>query len=118
VLRGTLPRPDYPPALREAAPPVWRERAALTLHYAKSAYAPRGQVTEVAGALATAAMQTAHAIMATRGEWVTNEKRLLARAGLRGIDTVVAGLRPEPDILARCVAEAEALFEAGDRTGA
>jgi predicted nucleotidyltransferase len=117
VLRGTLPRPDYPRALRQAAPPVWRERAALTLHYAKSAYVPRSQVTEVAGALATAAMQTAHAVLAARGEWVTNEKRLLARAGLRGIDTVVAGLRPEPEILARRVAEAEALLEDGDRTG-
>ena len=66
VLRGTLPRPDYPPALRQAAPPVWHGRAALTLHYATSAYAPRGQATEVAGALATAAMQTAHAVLATR----------------------------------------------------
>jgi predicted nucleotidyltransferase len=118
VLRGTLPRPDYPPALREAAPPVWRDRATMTLHYAKSAYVLRSQVTEVAGALATAAMQTAHAVLATRGEWVTNEKRLLERAGLRGIDAVLAGLRPEPEVLAQRVAEAEALFAAADRTGA
>ncbi|MFC6063807.1 nucleotidyltransferase domain-containing protein [Streptomyces ochraceiscleroticus] len=111
VLRGELPCPAYPEALRAAAPPVWRGRAELTIQYAKSAYVPRGQATEVAGALATAALQTAHAVLAARGEWTTNEKRLLHQAGLRGIDTVVAGLRPEAAHLARAVAEAEALFE-------
>ncbi|WP_420822226.1 nucleotidyltransferase domain-containing protein [Streptomyces antioxidans] len=112
VLRGTLPRPKYPQALREAAPPVWRERAALTLRYASAAYAAHGQATEVAGAVATAALQTAHAVLAARGEWVTNEKRLLQRADLRAIDTVVAGLRPEPAALAEAIAAAEALFAA------
>lgn len=113
VLRGELPRPAYPEPLRAAAPPVWRGRAALTLQYAKGTYVPRGQATEVAGALATAAMETAHAVLAARGEWVTNEKRLLHRAGLRGIDTIVAGLRPEAERLRRAVAEAEALLTAG-----
>ncbi|WP_030606651.1 nucleotidyltransferase domain-containing protein [Streptomyces sclerotialus] len=112
VLRGELPRPAFPEPLRAAAPAVWRGRAELTLRYAKGAYAPRGQVTEVAGALATAAMETAHAVLAARGEWVTNEKRLLQRAGLRGLDTVLAGLRPDPQQLARAVAEAETLFAA------
>lgn len=112
VLRGTLPRPGYPRALRGAAPAVWRERAAATLQYARGAYVRRGQVVEVAGALATAAMQTAHAVLAGRGEWVTNEKRLLERAGLRGIDTIVGALRPEPTVLARALAGAGELFEA------
>jgi predicted nucleotidyltransferase len=110
VLRGALPRPAYPEALRTAAPPVWRGRADLTLQYAKGAYAPRGQAAEVAGALATVAMQTAHAVLAARGEWVTNEKRLLQQAGLRGIDAIVAGLRPEPEALTQAIAEAEDLF--------
>ncbi|GHG62126.1 nucleotidyltransferase domain-containing protein [Streptomyces griseocarneus] len=114
VLRGTLPRPEYPRALREAAPPVWRDRAAATLHYAKSAYVRRGQATEVAGALATAALQTAHAVLAERGEWTTNEKRLLQRAGLRGIDTIMSRLRSDPDTLARAVTAAEELFKAAD----
>ncbi|AEM84938.1 nucleotidyltransferase domain-containing protein [Streptomyces violaceusniger] len=114
VLRGALPRPEYPQALREAAPPVWRGRSALTLRYASAAYVGRGQATEVAGAVATAALQTAHAVLAARGEWATNEKRLLQRAGLRGIDTIVAGLRPEPAVLAEAVADAEALFAAAD----
>ncbi|MBL1101105.1 nucleotidyltransferase domain-containing protein [Streptomyces coffeae] len=110
VLRGSLPRPAFPEALRAAAPPEWRGRAALTLQYARAAYAPRGQATEVAGALATAALQTGHAVLAARGERVTNEKRLLQRAGLRGIDTIVAGLRPEPAALAKAVDAAEELF--------
>ncbi|MGW5682935.1 nucleotidyltransferase domain-containing protein [Nonomuraea sp. NPDC003754] len=112
VLRGTLPRPGYPEALRETAPRVWRDRADLTVQYAAAAYVPRGQSTEVAGALATAAMQTAHAVLAARGEWVTNEKRLLQRAGLRGVDAIVAGLRPEPDALGQAVAAARKLFAA------
>ncbi|QLH21283.1 nucleotidyltransferase domain-containing protein [Streptomyces sp. Rer75] len=112
VLRGTLPRPAYPEALRAAAPPFWRDRAALTLAYAKGSYARRGQATEVAGALATAAMQTGHAVLAARGEWVTNEKRLLRRAGLGRLDTITAGLRPEPEVLARAIAEAEEVFGA------
>ncbi|MEV0717074.1 nucleotidyltransferase domain-containing protein [Asanoa sp. NPDC050611] len=110
VLRGSLPRPDYPPALRAAAPGVWRRRAELTMGYARGSHAARGHLSEVAGLLATAALQTAHAALAARGEWVTNEKRLLERAGLRGIDTIVAGLRPDPEVLTAAVDEAEALF--------
>ncbi|WP_055550993.1 nucleotidyltransferase domain-containing protein [Streptomyces sp. NBRC 110028] len=112
VLRGALPRPAYPEALRAAAPPFWRDRAAWTLRYAEGAYVRRGQATEVAGALATAALQTAHAVLAARGEWVTNEKRLLRRAGLGHLDTIMAGLRPEPEALARAIAGAEEAFGA------
>ncbi|MGV9586364.1 nucleotidyltransferase domain-containing protein [Nocardia farcinica] len=90
-----------------------RARAALTLRYARGAYLPRAQVTEFAAALATAAMYTAHAILAERGEWVTNEKRLLARAGLRDIDAVVAELRPQPGVLGHALARAETLLGIG-----
>jgi hypothetical protein len=31
-------------------------------------------------------------VLAGRGEWVTNEKRLLERAGLRTVDGVIASL--------------------------
>ena len=68
------------------------------------------QAAEVAGVLATAAMQTGHAVLAARGEWVLNEKRLLHRAGLRRLDAIIAGLRPQPETLTRAVADAEALF--------
>ncbi|MEZ0367285.1 nucleotidyltransferase domain-containing protein [Mycobacterium sp. pUA109] len=110
VLRGKLPHPEYPEALRQNAPPVWRNRAALILRYAKDNYAKRGQATEVAGAVATAAMATAHAVLAARGEWVTNEKRLLQRAGLRALDPIIAGLRPDPAVLAERIAAAETLL--------
>ncbi|MFJ3301638.1 nucleotidyltransferase domain-containing protein [Streptomyces sp. NPDC086549] len=93
VLRGELPRPAaYPEALRRTAPDRWYGTARATLAYAKANHAPHGRLTEVAGALATAAAQTAHAVLAARGEWVTNEKRLLERAGLREADGIVSGL--------------------------
>jgi hypothetical protein len=84
----------------------------MTLHYARSAHVPHGRATEVAGAPATAAAHTAHAVLAARGEWATNEKRLLQRAGLRGTDAIMARLRPEPASLGRAVTVAEAQFDA------
>ncbi|MEU8898899.1 nucleotidyltransferase domain-containing protein [Nocardia sp. NPDC048505] len=110
VLAGTLPRPAFPDPLRTAAAAAWRQRADLTLDYARGAFAARGQRTEVAGALATAAMYAGHAVLATRGEWVTNEKRLLRRAGLRDIDAIVAGLTAEPEVLTAAVDAAAGLF--------
>ncbi|MGY0487184.1 nucleotidyltransferase domain-containing protein [Streptomyces sp. WG-D5] len=115
VLRGHTPVPDgYPAALREAAPDAWWGRAALTLDYARHNNAPLGGRTEVVGAVAVAATQTAHAVLAARGEWVTNEKRLLERAGLRGIDRIVGDtalpledlVDRAKELLARAVADA------------
>lgn len=111
VLRGEAPRPAaYPEKLRVSAADRWRGTAHATLAYAKANHAPEGRLTELAGALATAAVQTGHALLAGRGEWVTNEKRLLERAGLREVDTVLGSLRPDPGVLLRAVADAEALF--------
>lgn len=114
VLRGELPRPAaYPPALRETAPPHWHGMATATLAYAKAGHAPKGSVTQVAGAIALAATQTAHAVLAARGEWATNDKGLVARAGLGEVDALVTDLTARPDELVRAVAGAEALFRAG-----
>ena len=108
VLHGELPTPDgYPDALRRSAPEFWRSNAAMTLRYAAANHAPAGRVTEVAGALALAATQTAHAVLAGRGEWVTNEKTLLQRADLRDIDAIIAGLSASPQALCAAVATAE-----------
>ncbi|MGW4595533.1 nucleotidyltransferase domain-containing protein [Streptomyces sp. NPDC004457] len=108
VLRGDLPRPAaYPPALRRTAFDRWSGTARATLSYAKSHHAPHARLTETAGALATAAAQSAHAVLAARGEWVTNEKQLLERAGLREVDAVVAALRADPGALADAVAAVE-----------
>ena len=99
VLVGALPRPEFPAALRESAPPQWWARSRFTLDYARSAYAATGRVVECAGAAARAAAEAGHAILAARGEWTTNEKRLLERAGLRGLDAAFAGLAPDPAVL-------------------
>lgn len=118
VLRGELPRPTgYPAKLRLSAAERWHGTARATLAYAKANHAPKGRLTEVAGALATAAVQTGHAVLAGRGEWVTNEKRLLERAGLRQADDILEGLSVEPEALARAISDAEALFSARSRGG-
>ncbi|MGW5787691.1 nucleotidyltransferase domain-containing protein [Streptomyces sp. NPDC003757] len=110
VLRGDLPRPAYPRALRDTAPERWYGAATATLAYARAGHAPRGALTQVAGAIALAATQTAHAVLAARGEWVTNEKGMLGRAGLDGVDALVAGLTTEPETLARAVGDCESLL--------
>ncbi|MFJ9353448.1 nucleotidyltransferase domain-containing protein [Streptomyces mirabilis] len=112
VLRGDLPRPAvYPARLRISASAHWHGTARATLAYAKADHAPAGRLTEVAGALATAALQTGHAVLAARGEWVTNEKRLLERAGLRGIDEIVRGGVGEPEGLVRMLGRAEVVLD-------
>ncbi|MFI7411609.1 nucleotidyltransferase domain-containing protein [Streptomyces sp. NPDC049627] len=111
VLRGELPRPaGYPEKLRGAAGERWYGTARATLAYAKANHAPAGRLTELAGAIATAAMQTGHAVLAARGEWVTNEKRLLERAGLRSTDGLIGTLGTRREGLNQVVAEAEELF--------
>ncbi|WP_397545506.1 hypothetical protein [Saccharopolyspora gloriosae] len=94
VLSGSLPSPEFPDALRRSAPAVWAGQAVLSLAYATSAHGARGRVTQCAGLLAQAACQVGHAVLAARGEWVTNEKRLLQRAGLRDVDDLLAELKP------------------------
>ncbi|MET7321110.1 nucleotidyltransferase domain-containing protein [Streptomyces sp. NPDC005549] len=111
VLRGDLPRPDgYPEALRTTAPEHWYGAATATLAYAKAGHAPKGALTQVAGAVALATTQTAHAVLAARGEWVTNEKGMVGRAGLGAMDALLAGLTPEPRALADAVTRAETLL--------
>jgi len=112
VLRGHLPRPAFPDALRAAAPPRWWGDAQATLAYGRGAYAARGRLAETAGTIATSACQTAHAVLAATGQWVTNEKTLLDHAGLRGVDEILAGLTPDADRLTRAVDRVEALLQA------
>jgi hypothetical protein len=99
VLRGALPTPDYPVALRRRAREVWWGRASATFDYARRYYAPAGQATQCAGLVAQATAQAAHAVLAGRGEWITNEKTLLTRAGLRATDEFIAATRPDPGAL-------------------
>jgi hypothetical protein len=109
VLRGELPRPGYPTALRAAAPRRWTVNAQATLDYARSAHAAHGHLSDTAGAIATAACQGGHGVLAARGQWITNEKDLIDRAGLRGVDTILTGLTAEPRQLLAAVDAAVAL---------
>lgn len=99
VLHGELPTPGYPAALRRQAPTVWWRRADATFGYARQYPARQGRLTQCAGLVAQAASQAAHAVLAARGEWVTNEKTLLTRAGLRQVDEFIAGTRPDQEAL-------------------
>jgi len=111
LLRGDLPRPDFPAALRESAPLVWWRRAELTFGYALNGHAQRGRLTECAGLVAQAAAQSAHAVLAARGEWVTNEKALLTRAGLRQVDQLMAGVAADAEVLSDFVERSRGLCQ-------
>lgn len=111
VLHGTLPQPDYSKALQQQASERWWDEARHTLAYARTAHAERGHLTESAGAIATAGCQAAHAVMAARRKWVTNEKTLLDRAGLRDLDHIISGLTPSPEALTAATDQATSLLE-------
>jgi predicted nucleotidyltransferase len=110
TLRGELPRWEYPDALRRSAPPVWWERAELTLGYAEEGHARHGRVLQFAGLLSEAACNAAHAILAHRGEWVTNEKQLLTKAGLQGLDQIIPELGPSSESLMKAAADSRGLL--------
>src|SRR6266545_2950101 len=78
-------------------PQVWWGNAALVFGYAAANHARHGRVAQCVGLLVQAATQSAHAVLAARGEWVTNEKNLLSRAGLEAINSIVTDLTPTPD---------------------
>lgn len=86
VLRGTLPRPGFPDALRRTAPEVWGARADFTLDGAEQ-HARAGRVAQCAGLVAVAVTQRAHAVLAGRGEWVTNESGCWTGRGCAGSTT-------------------------------
>jgi predicted nucleotidyltransferase len=116
VLRGATPRVEaYPDALRAAAPAVWRGRADAHLGYARDQHAAHGRVAPCLGLVAVAAAEYAHAVLAARGEWVTNEKRLLTRAGLGEVDDLVLAAGRDPASLAAVVDGVRALADAVDR---
>jgi hypothetical protein len=62
-------------------------------------HAARGNVVGVAGQVAKAAMEEAHARACEQGRWVLNEKRLIAGSGLGGLaDCFVRIPRREVDL--------------------
>ena len=87
-LSGQLPDVSFPQALRESAELRWRWNAGFSLVFARH-YATTADRTACMGMLARAAMQTAHGILASRGQWALNEKRLIDRAGLSAAHQII-----------------------------
>lgn len=104
TLRGELPNPVYQEALRVAARREWWSRAEALFDYAERGFAAKGHALQAIGMAAEAATCAAHAILAGRGEWVTNEKRIFAMAGLGDLDELL--LRADqPKALMRAIRE-------------
>jgi hypothetical protein len=103
VLVGELPRPAYPAALRHSASSFWQAAAELSLDYADTVYARRGDALGCAGSLARAVIEAAHARLAARGSWVLNEKRIVQRAGLDRLTAHFANLGRTPGELQHAV---------------
>jgi predicted nucleotidyltransferase len=112
VLSGSLPRPGYPDALMHAAFRIWQQRAEMTLHYGQKAYAERGNRALAYGSMTRALLEGGHARLARAGVWVTNEKTLLAQAGLGNADALFEGIGDGPGHLVALVDRARDLIAA------
>jgi predicted nucleotidyltransferase len=112
TVRGELPRPAYPGALSRSAPLFWWDRADLLFGYSRTQHAALGRATQTIGVSVEAATCAAHAVMSAQSEWVTNEKGLLARAGLERLDTLVLATTPDPPGLQSMVDEMRTLCAA------
>lgn len=122
TLRGALPDPGYPERLRAQAPGVWWQWATGTFDYALVNHAPAGRTAMALGLAAQAVAATAHAVLAARGEWITNDKRLLINAGLDHLDELFAERISSPvelaDLLSRVRTHCdEAVRAAAPRNG-
>jgi hypothetical protein len=84
VLAGELPRPRFPQKLRETAPAAWSRLAAGALQFAE-VYAGREDRAACLANLCQAVLAAAQGRLAAAGEWILNEKRLVQRAGLGGV---------------------------------
>jgi hypothetical protein len=110
VLAGDLPRPAFPPKLRQAAPQAWSRLAAGALHFA-DVHAGRQDRVACLANLCQAVLATAQGRLAASGEWVLNEKRITERAGLHALQDRLA--QPDRD-LSTLVSEVRACLELTD----
>ena len=110
VLAGELPRPRFPPRLRQTAPRAWFRLAAGALHFAEVHAGRQDRVACLAN-LCQAVLATAQGHLAAAGEWVLNEKRITDRAGLHAVQDRLA--HPEQD-LGRLVSDVRACLELTD----
>jgi predicted nucleotidyltransferase len=100
---------SYPEALRGHAPDVWWTQAEAEFDYASRYHASSGRLTQCLGLVARAATCSAHAVLAARGIWITNEKQLFVRAGLREVDSILSAATADPARLLLTVDEARTL---------
>jgi hypothetical protein len=84
VLAGELPRPAFPKMLMDTAPARWFRIAGGALHFAE-VYAGRDDRTACLANLCQAVLAAAQGRLAAAGEWALNEKRIVRRAGLEGV---------------------------------
>lgn len=115
VIAGDVPEISYPAALIREAPRRWWEQAEAEFDYARSYHAPAGRLTQCVGLVARAASCAAHAVLAARGRWVTNEKQLFARAELDEVDLILATATPDADVLIDVVDRSSAVCAAALR---
>jgi hypothetical protein len=106
VLVGTLPKPEFPAALRETAPVWWRRIVTGALKFAES-HALRDDAAGCAGNLAVAALGEAHARLCAAGTWYLPEKELVAQADLDAVQPLLRDLGRD---LAARVAEVRAVL--------
>jgi hypothetical protein len=83
-------------------PPIWRFCRSFSLDYAR-AHAKRGNIAGVAGQVAAAVMEEAHAISCERSQWVCNEKRLIETTGLDSLNALFAEIPSEREHLLQWV---------------
>jgi hypothetical protein len=95
VLAGDLPRPGFSQKLRETAPAAWFRLAAGALHFA-DVHAGRQDRVACLANLCQAVLAAAQGRLAAAGEWALNEKRLVGRAGLGGVQDRLG--QPERDL--------------------
>jgi hypothetical protein len=110
VLAGDLPRPSFPSRLRETAPVAWFRLAAGALSFA-DVYAGRQDRVACLANHCQAVLATAQGRLAAVGEWVLNEKRLVRRAGLDGIQDRLGQPKQDLDTL---VSDVRACLELRD----
>ena len=89
VLAGDLPRPEFPPRLRQTAPEAWFRLAAGALHFA-DVHAGREDRVACLANLGQAVLATAQGRLAAAGQWALNEKRTTERAGLHAVQDRLA----------------------------
>jgi hypothetical protein len=111
VLTGELPRPRFPPKLRQTAPAAWSRLAAGALHFAE-VHADREDRAACLANLCQAVLAAAQGRLAAAGEWILNEKRLVQRAGLASVQERLG--HAEGDLL-QLVGDVRTLLAVGDQ---